>query len=1011
MRKFLITMMCIVMVVCFMPTVAMAETQSPCSMGDGCTHVAAIGTTHYDTLQAAIDAATDNQTVRLLTSIKSGVKVEKSISIDLNNKTLERDTGQALWVAGGNVSVIGTGTISSDNTIDGGYAVVVGYGSTGATLTIGKDVTVSGSAEYGVFAAGSENAPANLIVNGNVTTTGEGAAISGNGDRSPANITINDGATVSCTKGAGIYFPQAGTLTVNGGTITGKHGIQMCSGTLNISGNPIITATGTDETATKEKDGPIPDGAAVSVVNRSYPGGVPSATISGTPTIKSATGQQAFRVYIWDAANKKATSWADANVSIIGGIFSSDVSAYVPEGTKVVDNGNGEYILAPNTNAVAQVGGAGYTSLQAAINAATNGQTVTLLGDVKLGATITIDKNITIDLNTHTISSNEVGSAIFQNDGQISLLMKNGSIINNSDGKVFYWVADGELTLANVRVTAEEARAIQIEDNAEVIIDKDSIVTGNDYSIYMRSYNETQKPTLHVYGKVSCINSEAIATKGSTPVINIYEGANIISDAWTAIYFQNPVVLNISGGTLRGGNEMTIIGEDVYTDDEDNEIYYPIGLHENSSISGGYFYGGILLSENTKQFISGGRFSHSYLIPEFAVKDRYVSKESIANDAMYLVHEHSTCNFGHTYCPATCKDENGVEMCHTLSHYVAPPTTPTTPTDNVTNSGTAGTDNATTSADLSGSTSTSNGTTSATVDKTTADKIVDKAVENKSTEVVIDATANSSTAANSTTTAQVTIPTDTLGAIAEKTEADVTIKTDVAEVKLDNASAAAVAEQAQGDTVQIIAEKVAEETDKVEFELKVVCSNGKVISDFKGGNVAVTVALPKAMADKKLVCVYIDDNGHMSKMEGQKNADGTYTFNTGHFSSYAIMAEEEADAAIAAQKEAIKNIKIKLTSKQVKTKAGKKAVKITWTAAAGDKVLDGVEVYRSTERYKGYGTEPFYTSTKGGNTGSYTNTKSLKKGTKYYYRVRGYILVNGEKVYTDYSTKAWRTVK
>ena len=171
----------------------------------------------------------------------------------------------------------------------------------------------------------------------------------------------------------------------------------------------------------------------------------------------------------------------------------------------------------------------------------------------------------------------------------------------------------------------------------------------------------------------------------------------------------------------------------------------------------------------------------------------------------------------------------------------------------------------------------------------------------------------------------------------------------------------------------------------------------------------MTVTLPKEMADKKVVCVYIDDNGHMSKVEGQKNADGTYTFVTGHFSTYAIMAEEEADAAIAAQTEAIKNIKIKLTSKQVKTKSGKKGIKITWTAAAGDKTLDGVEVFRSKEKNKGYGTKAFFTSTKGGNKGSYINTKSLKKGTRYYYKVRGYVLVNGEKVYTDYSTKAWRT--
>ncbi len=302
-------------------------------------------------------------------------------------------------------------------------------------------------------------------------------------------------------------------------------------------------------------------------------------------------------------------------------------------------------------------------------------------------------------------------------------------------------------------------------------------------------------------------------------------------------------------------------------------------------------------------------------------------------------------------------------------------------------------------------------TASAGIDTKTAESLVSATIKNQSKEIVIDATANTSAAADSTTTAEVGIPAVTLGVIAEKTEADVTVKTDVAEIKLDNAAAGAVAEQASGDTVQLIVERVDENKNKVEFQLKVVCSDGNVISDFKGGNVAITVAVPKDMADKKVVCVYIDDNGHMSKVKGQLNADGTFTFTTGHFSTYAILAEEEADAAIAAQKEAIWNIDVKLSSKQVKTKTGKKGIKITWTAAAGDKVLDGVEVFRSTRRSKGYGTKPFYISTKGGTEGYYINTKSLKTGTKYYYRVRGYILVDGQKVYTDYSNKAWRTVK
>ena len=316
---------------------------------------AKIGDTCYATLSDAISVANDGDTVTLLkdVTVSTRIKVEKNITLDLNGKTFKNDDHAVLWVANANVSVTGTGTISSNNAVKGVPAVWLGAGNKEATLTIGKDVTVSGSAEYGIAIFGIENATANLIINGKVTTTGAGAAVSGNGTYNPASITVNDGATISCTNGAGIFFPQAGTLTVNGGSITGAHGIQMFSGNLVITGNPSITATGADDRGNKGTgDGPIPDGAAVSVVNRGYPGGTPSVTIGGTPTLSARNNEQALCVYTW--SNGAASDWAESKnqITITGGTYSTDPSAYVDTVHYSVTETDGKYVVSQITNTV-----------------------------------------------------------------------------------------------------------------------------------------------------------------------------------------------------------------------------------------------------------------------------------------------------------------------------------------------------------------------------------------------------------------------------------------------------------------------------------------------------------------------------------------------------------------------------------------------------------------------------------------------------------------------------------
>ena len=82
---------------------------------------------------------------------------------------------------------------------------------------------------------------------------------------------------------------------------------------------------------------------------------------------------------------------------------------------------------------------------------------------------------------------------------------------------------------------------------------------------------------------------------------------------------------------------------------------------------------------------------------------------------------------------------------------------------------------------------------------------------------------------------------------------------------------------------------------------------------------------------------------------------------------------------------------------------------MTWAKEKGYKV-DYFEIYRSTKRSGGYGRKPFF-RTPNGNWTKYLNTKNIKEGSTYYYKIRGVRIIDGKKYYTEYSTKAWRSVK
>ena len=97
---------------------------------------------------------------------------------------------------------------------------------------------------------------------------------------------------------------------------------------------------------------------------------------------------------------------------------------------------------------------------------------------------------------------------------------------------------------------------------------------------------------------------------------------------------------------------------------------------------------------------------------------------------------------------------------------------------------------------------------------------------------------------------------------------------------------------------------------------------------------------------------------------------------------------------------AVEALKLKANST-----AKKGSITVKWTVKGDKTAADGFQIWKSTKMNKGY--KKAFTTTKM----SYKNTKGLKKGVKYYYKVRAYKVVDGKNVYSDWSNKAYRVAK
>lgn len=182
----------------------------------------------------------------------------------------------------------------------------------------------------------------NLVFDGVVMTTTARSGIETNGNNTNDTVTLKN-STLNVPNGFGIYFPSSGTLTIDNSVINAKTmGVQVCSGSLNISGADTAINVSGDGIPKTINDGAIEDGAAISIVNRTGYKGLSKIEVTGG-TFKANGDNAAVKAYDW--ANQTESDFTQAaKVSISGGTFSSAVDkSLCADGFIPTQNADGTY--------------------------------------------------------------------------------------------------------------------------------------------------------------------------------------------------------------------------------------------------------------------------------------------------------------------------------------------------------------------------------------------------------------------------------------------------------------------------------------------------------------------------------------------------------------------------------------------------------------------------------------------------------------------------------------------
>ena len=214
----------------------------------------------------------------------------------------------------------------------GDAAIDVNY--PGVTLTVknGSVVVTDESADGAVLVGAPDtdnmNSRGLVLDNVQLTVPGNAYGIVTNGTETGNTVTLKNKSVLDVKNGYGIYFPSDGEVEIDNSTINAKHvGVQLCAGDLTVTGESAITVTGQPQEKT-EGDGPVADGAAVSIINRDGYQELGTVKIE-SGDFNAAADVTAVKAYSFNNTDKTEDEWAEAGnvVGVTGGSFSSSIAA------------------------------------------------------------------------------------------------------------------------------------------------------------------------------------------------------------------------------------------------------------------------------------------------------------------------------------------------------------------------------------------------------------------------------------------------------------------------------------------------------------------------------------------------------------------------------------------------------------------------------------------------------------------------------------------------------------